>query len=462
MAYYNQSESNTDSRSLRQRIADLIESVTMTATRGRDHQDRLDGIEPKIVVSGTRGKSSLTQWLYEILQSREYETFAKITGNRPVTEHDGETYDIERDDRVTLYENERELREHTPEDAMVVENQAISSYTTRMVNRTFTDADVVVVSNVREDHLSTLGSDRYQVARGLVRSIPAGTHVVNAERDPHLRRYLEREIHRRGSTVSHVTVPDKYDTIPGIESIYALNHVLAAIGERPLTEESLTAYRDEMRVNWTELPGGTVYNAAEVNDVQSTEMVRQALTGDDMNADTVEPFIYLRGDRRGRTVSFLHYLNELYEQSDDAFEQVHIGGKTTEVFKRKADFPVEIHNTGIESAADVLDALLESGHPALLMGNTVAEFMREFETEIDRRESTTQTSIQSATTEGEMTAISDGGFVEDEDSATRSSVPADARNIVNTKNDRWTRSIEVGESLQTPSTESETDATEQT
>lgn len=412
MASRNLNQSKSTTEPLRERIANLVETIMTSCTRGRHHQSRLDEIDPKIVVSGTRGKSSLTQWLYEILQSRDYNTFAKITGNRPVTEHGGETYDIKRGNRVTLYENERELRKHTPEDAMVVENQAISSYTTRMVNQSFTDADVVVLSNVREDHLSTLGSDRYQVARGLVRAIPAGTHVVNAERDPHLRPYLEEEIHRRGSTVSHVTVPEEYESIPGIESIYALNHVLATIGEAPLTEDSLEAYRDEMRVEWTNLPNGKVYNAAEVNDVQSTEMVRQALLGEDGATETpVTPFLYLRGDRRGRTVSFLHYLNELYEENDRAFETVHVGGETTEVFKRKAQFPVEIHDTDVESAGDVLDALLETGYPALLMGNTVAEFMREFETEIDRRESITQLDVQSQRTVGDTaTAITDGGY----------------------------------------------------
>ncbi|WP_122090395.1 Mur ligase family protein [Halalkalicoccus subterraneus] len=411
----NQSESTTEP--LRQRIVNLIETITTSCTRGRHHQSRLDEIDPKIVVSGTRGKSSLTQWLYEILQSRDYNTFAKITGNRPVTEHGGETYDIKRGNRVTLYENERELRKHTPEDAMVVENQAISSYTTRMVNQSFTDARVVVLSNVREDHLSTLGSDRYQVARGLVRAIPAGTHVVNAERDLHLRSYLEEEIHRRGATVSHVTVPEEYESIPGIESIYALNHVLAAIGEAPLTEDSLEAYRDEMRVEWTDLPNGKVYNAAEVNDVQSTEMVRQALLGENEATEEtpVTPFLYLRGDRRGRTVSFLHYLNELYEENERAFETVHVGGETTEVFKRKAQFPVEIHNTDVESAGEVLDALLETGYPAFLMGNTVAEFMREFETEIDRRESITQLDVQSQQTVGDTaTTITDGGYPREE------------------------------------------------
>lgn len=366
-------------------IRDLVQSVSRTGLRGWFHQRRLNEIDNKIVVSGTRGKSSLTRWLYEILHSRDHDTFAKITGNHPVSLHSGEEHPIERDySRVTLYENEEEIRKHTPEDSMIVENQAISSYTTRMVNDVFTDPNVVVLSNVREDHLSTIGGDRHKVARGLVRAIPDGTHVVNGERDPALREYIDQELGRRETTVSHVTVPPEESHIPGIESIYALNHALAAIGEEPLDDDTLEAYRDEMRVEWTLLPEGLIYNAAEVNDVQSTEMMRESLTQE--YEGPIVPFLYLRGDRRGRTVSFLHYLTDLYERDEGIFEEVHVAGEMAEVFARKAEFPVRVHDVEEESAADVLDSLFEPGYPVVLMGNTVASFMRELADEIDERD----------------------------------------------------------------------------
>lgn len=369
---------------VRQSLSGISESIANSLFRGIAHRRRLANIDMKIVVSGTRGKSSLCDWMYEILRSREYDAFAKITGNQPVSKHAGQTHEIERDyRRVTLYETARELRKHTPRDAMILENQAISPYTTRVFNRYFGDPDVIVLSNIREDHLSTLGTDRYEIARSLVRAIPEGTHVVNGERDVHLRRYVDREVRRRGATVSHVTVPPEYDHIPGIESVYALNHILAAVGEAPLDEATLESYREKMRVEWTEIAGGRVYNAAEVNDVQSTEMVRRSLLRD--AGSTVEPFLYLRGDRRGRSLSFLYYLEELYESDPEAFDRVHIAGETTEAFERKASFPVKTHDLDRKDAGDVLDDLLTYGHPVFLVGNTVADFMRDMETEIDER-----------------------------------------------------------------------------
>ncbi|ELY92241.1 Mur ligase family protein [Natrialba taiwanensis] len=364
-------------------VSNSIKHTARALFRGITHKRRLDGIDAKIVISGTRGKSSLTKWTHDILYDREYDVMAKITGNNPITVHNTVKKPILRGSRVRLYENARELSQHTPKDVMILENQAISPYTTRMFNSVFSHPDVVVLSNIREDHLSTLGADRYKVARGLVRAIPEGTHVVNAEQDPNLQEYIETEVERRGATVSHVSVPDKYANIPGIESVYALNEILRAIGLNPLSDDKLAVYRKKMSVEWTRLSNGRIHNAAEVNDVQSTEMIRQALVSKDPSIGKITPFVYLRGDRRGRTVSFLHYLTELYE--DGAIDDVHIAGETTKAFSQKADFPVIIHDDTKDPADEVLGSLLAEERPVIIMGNTVADWMRDLERAIDAR-----------------------------------------------------------------------------
>ncbi|WP_323172766.1 Mur ligase family protein [Natrialba sp. PRR66] len=377
-------------------IGNSIKHASQTLFRGIAHKRRLNDIDVKIVISGTRGKSSLAKWMHDILYGREYNVMAKITGNNPITIHNNVEKPILRGSKVRLYENERELRQHTPKDAMVLENQAISSYTTRTFNSVFSDPDVIVLSNIREDHLSTLGTDRYKVARGLVRAIPEGTHVVNAEQDPHLREYIETEVKRRGATVSHVSVPDEHEDVPGIELVYALDETLQAIGEVPLSNKQLATYREKMSVEWTHLENGIVYNAAEVNDVQSTEMIRQSLVSRDPSMDTIVPFVYLRGDRRGRTVSFLHYLTELYESG--AIDGVHIAGETTKAFDRKAEFPVTTHDT-VNPADEVLDSLLAEEYPILIMGNTVADWMRDLERAIRTREIDTDRPIENTHSE---------------------------------------------------------------
>ena len=378
-------------------LSSLLRETLATLGRGPAHESRLANTERTVVVSGTRGKSAATRWLYEILYSREADVLAKITGNRPLVLYDGETHPIERSRRVTLYENERELRRFAPVDTLVLENQAIGEYTTRLVHERFADPDVIFLTNVRRDHLDRLGRDPLEIARAFGRTIPEDTTLVVGEQRDEILSVLEEEVVAERVSVRRVTVPERAADVPGAETIYGLNEVLEAVGEAPLSERRLAAYVDEMRVDWTVLPGGRVYNAASVNDVDSTEIIRQALATPE--TETIQPFVYLRADRRARTVSFIDYLDGLYDE--DVFELARAVGPHAELFARHASFPVATHDES-ESPARVLDAALDPGWPVFIVGNTVAEFMRELDAEIESRE-LDRSSQQSAVSHGETT-----------------------------------------------------------
>ncbi|MDQ2050216.1 Mur ligase family protein [Natronolimnohabitans sp. A-GB9] len=358
----------------------ITKRLTEPLNRGVEHRKRLAEIDVRIVVSGTRGKSGTTERLYRVLRSRGYDAYAKITGNHPLSLYDGEENDISRGERVTLYENVRELRKYTPADALILENQGITDYTTRMMNETFGKPDVLVVTNVRQDHRDTLGGSRADIARAFARATPEGTHVVSGEQDPRLQTYLERELETVGATISHVDVPDEHDDLPGAETVYGVNEVLEAIDEPPLSEHVIGEMLDEFRIDWKPLPDGKAFNAADVNDVESTELVRQSLVDD---GELIQPFVYLRRDRRARTASFRDYLESLADQG--AIEQARVAGGHAELFAQKTSFPVVVHDDEREYAGDVLDDAMADGWPVLIMGNTVAGFMRDLDDEIQRR-----------------------------------------------------------------------------
>jgi hypothetical protein len=357
------------------------------AGSGPLHRQRLSNIDIRISVSGVRGKSTAVRWLHEILYSRGYDTYAKVTGIEPLSMYNGTEHEIDRPPKVRLYENERQLREFGPVDAAIFENQGIRSYTTRLVNESFVHPQVIFVTNVREDHLDTLGRTRVDIARSLARSVPADTHVICGEQDQTIRSYLEAELRRRDASITHVNIPSEHREIPGAELVYGLTPVLLAVDEPPLTEAEFDSYLDQMRVSWTHLPEGRVYNAAAVNDPQSTELVRrQLVTGSD---EVIQPVLYLREDRQGRTAVFLRYLEVLAEHG--TIEQVRVIGRDAQLFKRHASFPVVVHDETSESPTQVLDAALADDWPVILMGNTVPEFMQELAVAIEDRKLETQT-----------------------------------------------------------------------
>jgi hypothetical protein len=357
------------------------DSLPDTLDPGPAHRRRLEGIDLRIAVSGTRGKSTATRWLHDVFHRRGYDTFAKVTGDRPLVRYNGSTHPIDRSGQVRLYENRTELARFDDRnvDVAVVENQGIREYTTRLVNQQFVAPDVVFLTNVREDHLDTLGRDRGRIARSLARAVPRGTTVVNGERDPAIRARLEAELDRRDAETVHVEVPPRHRSVPGAEVAYGVDAVLRAVGASPLSETVLAAKLDELTVEWRRLPGGRVYNAAPVNDVQSTEIIRQTLAGDTL----VEPVLFLRADRRGRTASFVRYLDRLFDRG--LVERVHLLGADQAAFDRASAIPVERHDREQEPPGVVLEEALASGRPVLLMGNTVDEYMRDLRATIAER-----------------------------------------------------------------------------
>ncbi|RNI13838.1 hypothetical protein EFE42_06950 [Methanohalophilus sp. RSK] len=357
--------------------------------RGTKHRSLLEMTDIRIDVVGIRGKSSTVSRLSEILTRRGYNTLAKVTGNRPHLIINGYAIPIERlGPNVMLYENIHGYREFVPviesytpderQDVAIIENQAITEYTTRMVNEIFVKPRIIMITNVRQDHLSTLGRDKREIARSFARSVPRNTVVINCEQNPVLQDYMKKEIEKRGATAINVQIPEVHRGLLGAETVYGLNYVLAEVGSDPIPDGELDSYLQSMQPRWVELESGVLFNAAEVNDVESTEMIRQQLAG----KEKILPFVYLRDERRGRSYSFVKYLNHLFEKG--YIDEVFMGGRTTKAFARNIRAPIRQFSADAD-AGEVLDEMVGVGLPVILMGNTVDEFMRQIEIEISKR-----------------------------------------------------------------------------
>lgn len=366
---------------LKPNLQDTAQRVRRLLTRGRAHRRRLADIDTRVAVMGTRGKSSLVTWLHGAFVDRNYDTYSKITGEQPYSLYNGERHLIERTGPTKLYETERELRRFEPDDVIVVENHGIHKYTTRLANEDYVDPTIVVVTNVRHDHLDTLGKDAFEIARAFARAVPHGSHVVTAERNPVLAEYLENELSRRNATLTRVIDGGENLIVPAEELVLLLDAVLEFADAKQLTEEEKKKFQHRLDVRWKTLPDGRVYNAANVNDVESTDIVRRALQSGD--PETFQPLVCLRVDRPGRTRSFVEYLNWLADR--DLIEQVRCIGAHQSVAARRLDVPVIAHDEETETPTGVLEEALADGWPVIVMGNIVPEFMQKLSAEIETR-----------------------------------------------------------------------------
>lgn len=363
------------------RTAAAIRDFQQFVTRGRSHSRRLDELDIRIAVTGVRGKSTTVSWLYEALVAREVDVYAKVTGDAAHSLYDGNRYPIERSGPVRLYETEAEIRRFDPDDAIVIENQGIRAYTSRLINTDYVDANIVVLTNVRRDHLDTLGRNPENIARALSRSVPAGARVVCGEGNEGLREYIERELDRRNGTLIPAFDPHGKPITPAEELLAIVDTTLTEAGYDQLSAIERREFRDRMRFEWTVLPEGRALHAAAVNDVESTERVRQAL--DPSGEKSIQPLVYFRADRPGRTASFIDYLNRLADRG--VVDKIHAVGAHETAATRQTNVPVVWHDQTSESASSVLDAALAEGDPVLTMANTVPEFMDELQAAIEER-----------------------------------------------------------------------------
>lgn len=153
----------------------------------RRHHHYLHSIPRRIVVNGTRGKSSITRLCAGALRSGGLVTVAKSTGTaaRLITPDGHEEPVYRKFGLANLVEQigiVRRAAAHRP-DALVIECMAVLPDLQEVNQLKLIRSTICVISNVREDHLAEMGPTLDDVARSLSRSMPTGGICVTAERD---------------------------------------------------------------------------------------------------------------------------------------------------------------------------------------------------------------------------------------------------------------------------------------
>ena len=169
----------------------------------RRHHRNLHSIPQRIVINGTRGKSSITRLCAGALRSGGLVTVAKSTGTaaRLITPDGHEEPVYRKFGLANLVEQIGIVRRAAAysADALVIECMAVLPDLQEVNERKLVQSTICVISNVREDHLAEMGPTLDDVARSLSRSMPTGGICVTAERDQmHI---LRDEAGRRGTAL---------------------------------------------------------------------------------------------------------------------------------------------------------------------------------------------------------------------------------------------------------------------
>lgn len=147
---------------------------------GRDRR----AVPRRILVTGTRGKSSLVRILTAACRAVEPATLGKTTGDAPELHlPGGERAVLRRRGRARIIEQARLLRTCRKRGirCLVVESMSITPEIMRAETRLIRPTHVAVV-NVRDDHRETLGADPGEQRARYLESLPVGTPWFTRDR----------------------------------------------------------------------------------------------------------------------------------------------------------------------------------------------------------------------------------------------------------------------------------------
>ena len=162
----------------------------------------------RILVNGTRGKSSVTNYIAAGLRTADKKTMAKITGIIPTIIYpDRSSKIIKRIGPARIQEQFKIIRKASKlsVDCLILECMSITPELQKLESKIF-KPNIYVITNIRNDHQEQMGDEEDQV-NAICDSIPLNSTVITGEK-----KYLNQiEISAKMKNSSVVYAADDFD-----------------------------------------------------------------------------------------------------------------------------------------------------------------------------------------------------------------------------------------------------------
>ena len=266
------------------------------------------GFEAKrILVTGSRGKSSVVRLLHAGLNAAGIPTWSRITGTDPrQLEPHGER-SIERSAGAHVEEMRWWLAQLPAAGALVMENSAVTPELQPLA-AAWLRPHATVLTNVLPDHQEAWGFDERDAALALAHGLPRGGTVVmpdSLQEDPLLVSLLAD----RSCRVLTAMAENNSDTPYRAANLGLARTVLEYFGQS--TGVAMNAMRslkaDRFDFQLRQIDGAEVALAFSANDIQSTRALFDSLG---WSADRTRLLYNHRADRPGRLESFRAWIEE--------------------------------------------------------------------------------------------------------------------------------------------------------
>lgn len=348
------------------------------------HRKNLSRIKTRIIVNGTRGKSTVTRLIAAGLKGGGFRVMAKTTGTRPrMVINNEQEIPVVRLGRANIKEQISIFREAVNKniDILVLENMSLRPDLQIMEESRIVQPQVVVITNVRQDHLDVMGPTLTDIVRHFINAVPHGVPVFTAEKElfPVMQEFAkskgltlirasEEEVSDEemdGFTyVEHkenVALALKVCDFLGVPRDRALNEMYRYIPDPGVLRRYTLNFRGKKAV---------LFNAMAANDPDSTYLIYQRLY---VNTENFYILMNCRSDRIDRSKQ----MAELLAEKIPARLYFATGGSTNvfHSYARKNGIPeeriVDLGGLGYQEIYDAISSRIENDSVILAIGNIV-------------------------------------------------------------------------------------------
>jgi len=292
---------------------------------------RISQIPLRICVTGTRGKSSVVRLIASCLRDSRMLVLAKTTGSKPcLIFPDGNETEIRRRGHPTILEGKKVLKvaSRAGVNAVVLEMMSIRPESLHTEAIQMMKPHLLVITNIRADHVDEIGKSREEIARCFASAIPEKSTVFIP--DEEFYPVFQRKAEKAGAKLFLVP-PELSKNIPACE--FEQNFRLALAVAEFLGKDRDEAYRAAV-VASPDFGGLKVWKAKEdssltgwyfvsvfaANDPETTKnvLVRLEKRGLFKGKKRIG-LLNLRGDRGSRT---MQWFDALQEEENFAFDRL--------------------------------------------------------------------------------------------------------------------------------------------
>ncbi len=278
-------------------------------------------IELRILVNGTRGKSTMVQLVHQMLTGAGMPVFAKTTGDQPqIMDPQGHKSILKRTGPASIMENVRWLKRISKEkpDAVILECMALQPETQHVLSARIFKPHVILLTNINEDHAEVMGQNLHEMTRTIAQCLSKPAHLILRQETLQLLQNAKVRLpdyRVAGDAYPDIHAnPERQNLPPDVIKQYA--SLLNALADRLKIDSAIPAKVIEQYIARS-APLTTInakdrkfifYDLFSVNDTRSaTTWIDQLISSE--QASQIVFLLNTRGDRPLRTRAFCEMLN---------------------------------------------------------------------------------------------------------------------------------------------------------